>query len=319
MRVFPAALSALLLVCACAAPESGTESAAQQAATVDATPSGPDMLGGCILAVPLGEIPEDPRWTSDVVPTDDYPPFTKQLMANGLLLVAGDDASDDFMRLVATAIEEHFPQDESLDLETQAEILRNQYRYKAVIPVPVGENFDFFEHPDFEQTAGNNTVCDIIMQDVPGQVMEVVEHILHYVSDTGLHYTFPDEWGISETSVIARGMQEAIDKGYYDVTQYQEEVGESEEGIDPEEYQRVIIQEFAYWLITTYWDLQEDYGPVGEAEWSIVTSAELKEKLPDLWAMVDETVGHTMAAPTRETLQAIGPTRAEERAAEAAD
>lgn len=318
MRALSAALSALLLVCACASPESGTDTAptADPDPAVDAGTSGPMMLGGCILAEPLGEVPDDPYWTSDIGPADTYPPFTKQMMVNGLLLVAGDDASDDFMRLVATAIEEHFPQDESLDLETQAEILRNQYRYRAVIPVPVGENFDFFEHPDFEQTAGNNTVCDIIMEDVPGQVMEVEEHILHYVTDVGLHYTFPAEWGISEESVVNRGMQEAIDRGYYDVTQYQEEVDEGGEGIDPEEYRRVIIQEFAYWLITTYWDLQEDYGPVGEAEWSIVTSAELKEKLPELWDMVDATVGRTMAAPSRETLQAIGPTRAEERAAE---
>ena len=317
-RAFPL-LVAILLVSACSAPSETTSDVDSAAFSVDpaSTADGPEMFGGCILAEPLGEVPEDPRWTGPIESTDEYPPFTKKMMVNGLLLVAGEDASDDFLKLVATAIEEHFPADESLDLETQAEILRNLYRYRSVIPVPVGEDFDFFEHPDFEQTAANNSVCDIIMEGVPGQVMEVVEHILHYVSDTGLHYTFPAEWGISANSVVNQGMEEAIEKGYYDVTQYQEEVDASGGEINDEEYHRILIQEFAYWLITTYWDLQEDYGPVGEAEWHIVTSAELKEKLPDLWAMVDETVGRTMAAPTRETLQAIGPTRAEERAAEA--
>ena len=304
----------VVLLSACAAPP--TESEVDTAAAPDDKPA---MFGGCILAEPLGDVPDELRWTSEIVPTDEYPPFTKKMMVYGLLLVAEDDASDEFMQLVARAIEEHFPADEALDLEKQAEILSNQYRYRSVIPVPVGHEFDFFEQPGFEQTAENNTVCDIIMEGVPAQVMEVVEHILHYVSDTGLHYTFPDEWGISETSVVARGMEEAIAEGYYDITQYQEEVVASEEegeGISPEELQRVLIQEFAYWLITTYWDLQQDYGPVGEAEWWIVTSDELKEKLPELWAMVDETVGRTMAPPTRATLQAIGPTRAEERAAE---
>ena len=31
------------------------------------------------------------------------------------------------------------------------------------------------------------------MQDVPGQVMEVVEHSLHYVTDIGLHYAYLDD------------------------------------------------------------------------------------------------------------------------------
>jgi hypothetical protein len=30
-----------------------------------------------------------------------------------------------------------------------------------------------------------------------GQVMEVVEHIVHYANDVGFHYTLPKEWGMS--------------------------------------------------------------------------------------------------------------------------
>ena len=87
--------------------------------------------------------------------------------------------------------------------------------------------------------------------------MEVVEHILHYVSDLGLHYTFPDEWGISKTSALAQAMNKAVDEGYYDVTSY--------EDIDDEEVRhRVMMQEFAYWVISTAWNLQEPYGPIGE-------------------------------------------------------
>ena len=62
----------------------------------------------------------------------------------------------------------------------------------------------------WREIENNNSVCDIIMQDGPvgpeGQVMEVVEHILHYVSDIGLHYAFPEVWGISEDSDLARAM-----------------------------------------------------------------------------------------------------------------
>jgi hypothetical protein len=110
------------------------------------------------------------------------------------------------MQKVATTIREIFPRDENLDLAKQEEILRNQYRYKALIPVPVGRDMDFRKEDEaaWEQTTSMNTVCDIIMEGVEGQVMEVVEHILHYVSDVGLHYTFPNEWGISDSSALLR-------------------------------------------------------------------------------------------------------------------
>ena len=173
----------------------------------------------------------------------------------------------------------------------------------------MGEDMRFIEEDEatWERIASQNTICDIIMEGVPGQVMEVVEHILHYVTDTGLHYTFPAEWGISKESELAKGMDKAIEAGYYDVGQYGR--------IDEEEVHfRVLMQEFAYWVISTAWDLQEPYGPVGEAEWSIVTSAELQAKLPELYEMFERTVATVMVAPSLETLQEIGPTRAEGRA-----
>lgn len=304
MRTLPIIVAASLCCIACGPPDPEPVTAVQSAFD-----DSPGLFGGCILAEPIGEVPSDVYASGEVEPTVEYPPFTKKLMTHGLLLVAGDDASDDFMRLVARTIAETFPQDERLDLDKQREILRNHFRYRAVIPVPVGEDFAFMEAREFEQTARRNSICDIIMQDVPNQVMEVVEHILHYVSDIGLAHAFPDAWGISESSLIARFMREAIDAGYYDVAQYQE-IGEG-----TKEHLRVLIQEYAYWVISTYWDLQEPYGPVGEAEWHIVTPDELRDKQPELYAMIERTVGRTMVPPSVSTLEAIGPTRAEERGA----
>jgi hypothetical protein len=308
MKVSVLVFVGLLVIAGCA-----TEPAPQiteEAPPTDEWQPPAHLYGGCILTTPIGEVPGDLYTVTNVMPADDIPPFTKRLMVYGLTLAAGDDASDDFMRLVARAITEVFPRDENLDLAKQEEILRNQYLYKALIPVPVGEDMSFFEEDreTFMQLAGENSICDIIMSDVPGQVMEVVEHILHFVSDTGLHYAFPAEWGISKDSEIALAMNEAIEKGYYEIEQY-------DEFEDEEEHLRVLIQEFAYWAISTYWDLQEAYGPVGEAEWNIVTSAELKEKMPALYDMIERTIATVMVAPSLETLQQIGPTRAEEREA----
>lgn len=262
-------------------------------------------LGGCILLEPLGEAPDDVYGTTGVVRTTDYPPFTKTLTSHGLMLVARDDASDEFMIQVGRVIGEIFPRDSILDLDTQLELLRNHYRYRAVIPVPVGDDLDFFEadDPAWHATFRANSICDIIMEDVPrGQVMEVVEHILHYVSDIGLHYTFPEDWGLAESSALAAAMDEAIAKGYYNVEQYRDE-GENRD--------RVLLQEFAYWVISTAWNLQRPYGP-NEQEWTIRDETELREKLPELYAMYERTVAQVMVAPTPETLRQIGPTRAQE-------
>ncbi len=310
MKVLALTLSLALLVLACGATPEEAAPTADTAATMEENTATTELFGGCILATPIGEVPEDLYTVTDVVPAHDIPPFTKKLTAYGLTLAAQDHASDDFMRLVATTITEIFPRDENLDLAKQEEILRNHYLYKALIPVPVGEDFSFFEDNEeiWMKTAGQNSICDIIMSDVPGQVMEVVEHILHFVSDTGLHYAFPAEWGISKDSEVAIAMNEAIEKGYYEIEQY-------DEIEDEEEHFRVLIQEFTYWAISTNWDLQEVYGPAGEAEWKIITAADFREKMPAFNEMIDRTVGTVMVAPSLETLQKFGPTRAEERAA----
>ncbi|MDG2374765.1 MAG: hypothetical protein P8M18_00300 [Woeseiaceae bacterium] len=297
---------AAMAVGACSAPENN--SGPEQTMVDDASQT--THLGGCILLSPLGNVPEDPYQRSDIVATTAISPFTKELQVYGLQLAARDDISDDFMRLVAQAITEVFPQDESFDLVQQKSLLQHHYRYRALIPVPLGDDFSFMEDdPErWAELESENSICDIIMQDVPvGQVMEVVEHILHYVTSIGLHYQFPEVWGISQDSILARAMRIAVDEGYYDVSGY-DDIG------DPAIRFRVEMQEFAYWFISTAWNLQTDYGPTHEQEWTIRDREELQEKLPKLFVEYEQTAARIMRAPSLETLQRIGPTRAEEAA-----
>jgi len=305
MKALAAILPLLLLVAACGGAETGPEST--PAETPPAGDSAPTHLGGCILIDPIGEVPADLYLNTGVLATEEYAPFTKMLTVNGITLIARDDASDEFMERVATTIQEIFAQDENLDLELQQELIRNLYRYRTTIPVPVGDDMSFIEEDEaaFDRLREQNSICDIIMEGVSrGQVMEVVEHILHFTSDMGLHYTFPDEWGISTTSALYQAMQKSIDEGYYVVEQYSDIDGE-------EERNRVLLQEFAYWFITTAWDLQELYGPV-EDEWTIRTPADLQAKLPEFYDVFQQTVGRVMVAPSLTTLAEFGPTRAEE-------
>ncbi len=307
MRVLT--ISVLLIVLAACGPgteapvtEEGNAAGEPTAGTTTDSP----QLGGCILTTPVGPVPGDLYTRTEVVATGDYAPFDKMITVDGLTLIGDDSISDPFMDLVATTITEIFPRDESLDLEAQERVLRSMYEYRALIPFFHGDpDMSDADEATFDAVRAGNSVCDIIMEGVPGQVMEVVEHILHYVSDTGLHYAFPAEWGIVPGSEIAQAMTRAAEAGYYDVGCYDD--------IDADEVRfRVAVQEFAYWVISTAWNLQQPYGPQGEAEWTITDAADLQTKMPELYAMYERTAARVMVAPRLETLQAIGPTRAEE-------
>ena len=76
-------LTVLILgACTTTATDSVTDNA------VNEISASPEMFGGCILVSPIGEVPADVYEVTDVAPTDEYPPFTKELTASGLKLVA---------------------------------------------------------------------------------------------------------------------------------------------------------------------------------------------------------------------------------------
>jgi hypothetical protein len=294
--VFCVFLCLVLVFGACKSDKAELEKAKAGEMTSERTESVKTHLGDCILLSPAGEVPENLYQVSDVVPTDEYKPFTKKLLVYGITLIGRDDISDDFMRKVAKAIKEMFSQEEGIDQELQKEVLINMYRYKAVIPFFLGHDHEVTPEDEaaFDLTRSQNSICDIIMEGVSGQVNEVVEHILHHVTDIGLHYTFPDEWGISETSKVYHAMQEAIDKEYYIVEQYG--------GRDSEVRNRVLIQEFAYWLIGSGWNFLGPYAP--DAEWKIIrTKSDLKEMLPLSYELFERTIPKVMASPSTETLE----------------
>jgi hypothetical protein len=118
----------------------------------------------------------------------------------GYTLVGRDDISDDFMRRVAKTIVEMLPSGEDIDKKLQESFIRDMYENRALIPFYKGRSRieGREDRAKWIETQSKNSVCDVIME-APGegQVMEVVEHIVHYANDVGLHYTLPKEWGMS--------------------------------------------------------------------------------------------------------------------------
>ena len=137
------------------------------------------------------------------------------------------------------------------------------------------------------------------MEGVPNPVMEVVEHILHHITDIGFHFTDIDNWGLTNSSRLFSLTQEAIKFGYYDANQY-EDINET--GVR----NRIILQEYAYWIIYTSWDLRKSHGPE-HSEWSIFTSSDLENKLRGSYKLFQETIPVILSCPSEETLSLLYP------------
>jgi len=264
--------------------------------TSDTVELGDTVTLDCIQTEPTGIVPDDLYQVGSVTPTDSYPPFTKKLDVCGITLIAGDEISNPFMENVALTINEMFILNGNTDTLLQQTLLTNLYQYKTVIPLFYGEDWSIEPENEsvWDALADENSLCDIIMEGVPNPVMEVIEHILHHITDIGLHYTYSNDWGLTSSSRLYNVTQEAISLGYYDVAQYSDIL---ETGVR----NRVILQEYAYWIIYTAWDLRENYGPT-QSEWSIITGNELQSKLPESYALFQETIPSVMTRPSHETL-----------------
>ena len=253
---------------------------------------GADIALDCMLTSPIGDVPNNIYTVGNIEPTEKYPPFTKKLEVFGVTLIARDEISNDFMQNVGNTISEMFTITSDTDLDIQRQVIESLYQYKTVIPLFYGEdwNISHSEENSWDETSSANSLCDIIMEDIPNQVMEVVEHILHHVTDVGLHYVMNDDWGLLSGSELYRVTNDAIISGDYDIAQYSD-IGEEDVR------NRVILQEYAYWIIYTAWDLRQKYGPT-ESEWSIMSKNELATKQSGSYDLFTRTIPKVMTCPS---------------------
>ena len=253
---------------------------------------GADIALDCMLTSPIGDVPNNIYTVGNIEPTEKYPPFTKKLEVCGVTLIARDEISNDFMQNVGNTISEMFTITSDTALDIQRQVIESLYQYKTVIPLFYGEdwNISHSEENSWDETSSANSLCDIIMEDIPNQVMEVVEHILHHVTDVGLHYVMNDDWGLLSGSELYRVTNDAIISGDYDIAQYSD-IGEEDVR------NRVILQEYAYWIIYTAWDLRKKYGPT-ESEWSIMSRNELATKQSGSYDLFTRTIPKVMTCPS---------------------
>ena len=251
-----------------------------------------DIAHDCMISIPRDSIPTDLYSIGNIVLSDQFPPFNKSLDVCGIKLIARDNISNEFMINIAKTISEIFAINNYTDQLLQRQVIENMYRYKTIIPLFYGEDWAIAssEEQEWEQTNAANSMCDIIMEDIPNQVMEVVEHILHHITDIGLHFTLADNWGLDPNSELYRVTNLAISSGNYNISQYSD-ISE----LDVRN--RVILQEYAYWIIYTSWDLRKKYGPA-ESEWSIMTREEFISKEPAAFELFQNTIPKILSCPS---------------------
>ena len=255
------------------------------------------LTGNCVQTETIPYSGERLGHIGQLEATDSYAPFHKSLQTYGITLVADQQLADNFMQQVAKTIEEMFRVTQFTNQQQQKQLLAHLYQYQAVIPLFNGEpDISSQQEQQLDNLISKHSICDIIMANIGrGQVMEVVEHILHIITDVGLHYSFPRQWGLSTHSQLYKSMQTAIDKGYYQIESYHDIEDEAEKN-------RILLQEYAYWLISTAWDLQQAYGP-HEDEWQIKSAAELQQKLPEAYQLYQTTVARVLTRPRIQTLE----------------
>lgn len=268
-----------------------------------------EPVGGCILSIPSeSNVPSDPYLVSDVTSSPgggaSCTPFSKGIRAYGLLMLAGtggQDVPDNGMKWVAHAVTELFPNTAS-DRTGQMKILEAMYRYRAAVPIFVGRMVD-----KMSPARDYLSMCDTItigMEESSGkpssQILEVYEHLLHAITDVGLHHAYPKEWGVTTDSRLYEAMQEAIDVGVYDVSDYQR--------IEEEDVRtRIEMQEFAFWGLSTVQGVHAaHFEGSAEPEWGLVHPHQVKDKIPKFWALHQDTTENWLGNVSNATMTQLG-------------
>jgi len=238
-----------------------------------------------------GLIPANLHTIGEIIHHPDRTFFTKSLTAHGITLAGEEKIPNDFLFDVAQVAAEMMPPRVPNTLLQDA-VINALYAYKTTIPVVYGEPNRF---PDLDEL-GDASICDAIFYGVEGQVMEVVEHLLHHITDIGLHHALPAQWGLSRYSQLHDLEAKARSAGIYN--ENYDEIPEISVRA------RVSLQEFAYWLISSYWNLQIPFGPE-EDGWKATTPDLIAQLLPEADELLGKSIAGILAPPTRGSLNGL--------------
>ena len=247
----------------------------------------------------------------------NYEPFTRYIDIKNLRLFALEDVSESFIEKVAEVYESILIENKYID-----ETLRVQY-FKTL-----KENYIYqkigLEGPEYYEKKYNvnnfNEAIDCCPRKGPfqhnqtdyiweyknqsngqiSQINEVVEHLLHTITNVVFTLQFQNWDWKDPSSDLNLAMQEAIDKGVYNISSYKDILNSG----NREDYQKITTTEFAYWIIIVEWGYGKLFNLPND-EFKIHNSDQISETLPLSHKLYQSTVKKILNPPDINHLKSI--------------
>ena len=245
-----------------------------------------------------------------------FDPFVKFIDVENLRLFSLQEVSNDFLIKVAKTYLLMLEDNSNIDLEMRSKFLdvsKNHFVFQRIGL----EGPDYYERKfkaNFgslpQSRAPNNgpyrdNATDYIWEYNQGsesQLNEVVEHLLHTITNVVFAIQFKD-WNWEEpSSMIRLATKEAIDKGIFNISDYQEILNRG----DTEGFNRAISTEFAYWLIAAEWGYG-DFFELPNSEFRLNNQNQIAKTLPIGHKMYKCYVEKILSPPKLKDLISIFP------------
>lgn len=245
-----------------------------------------------------------------------FDPFVKFIDVENLRLFSLQEVSNEFLIKVAKTYLLMLEDNSNIDLEMRSKFLdvsKNHFVFQRIGL----EGPDYYERKfkaDFgslpQSRAPNNgpyrdNATDYIWEYNQGsesQFNEVVEHLLHTITNVVFAIQFKD-WNWEEpSSMIRLATKEAIDKGIFNISDYQEILNRG----DTEGFNRAISTEFAYWLIAAEWGYG-DFFELPNSEFRLNNQNQIAKTLPIGHKMYKCYVEKILSPPKLKDLISIFP------------
>ena len=247
--------------------------------------------------------------TSSLEITQDgnFNPFNRYIDVYDLRIFYLDDVSESFAKKVAASYEAILGSGDIINTEDQSllkETIREYYVYQKV-GVQGPENYGGSEPPNLEIRGSydeyqTDYIWELSSESLSSsQINEVFEHILHTITAVALPLIYDDWKWQNPSSKINLAMQQAVDGGYYDISQYDSIKGDSEA------YTKTLATEFAYWFILAEWDYYSISGMNETNEFTLRTSKDIAEKLHLAHELYKDIVTKVLAVPNKTFTEAL--------------
>ena len=250
-------------------------------------------------------------WDGTLLMNDAYAPYDKHANSYGLVLAGLPDVTDEFVINVANITNKILAENDSTNSSSRDALLNsiiNNSAFQRIGKTSMSSydpQLNEDNYPGWDNINDNFDVIDFIWeataesdsQTKANQINSILEHLLHTLT-LQFDRTF-NNWSYDDqNSELNLAMQEAIEMGYYDTTGMYTDV-------DAATRQRIVAQEFAYWMILTEWDLKSLYAPDSSPEWTVETASQMQTLLPLAHTLFTDSVNGILVNPTSNYLDGL--------------